>query len=141
MIGFVSYLVPQCGKSGMSTSIPLGIGSILENTRIYIKVTELVTSQPSGQIIQRFVDQNAANTLLVTQESIQHNPNICISADKGNKKGNTNLVKFVCWFDKKDKKVKIFLLDVDCTDEATNETSDALNHSICNIKTFGPMYR
>ena len=53
-----------------------------------------------------------------------------MSFDKGNKKGNKNLAKFVCWFDKAEKQIKIFLLDVDCTDENTNEICDALKHSI-----------
>ena len=101
MIRFASSLVPQCGHSGMSTVMPLAIRSILANAEIDIRVAKLVTRQPSGQSIQRFFEQNAANTLLLTQEIIQHNPNIFISTDKGNKKENKNLDKFVCWFDKK----------------------------------------
>ena len=90
MVKFAFSLVPQCGRYGMSTIIPLAIGSILANTRINIKVAELVTNQPFGQSIQSFVEKNTANALLLAQESIQHNPNICISTDKGNTKGNKN---------------------------------------------------
>ena len=41
MIGFASSLVPQCGHSGISTVMPLAIGSILATTGIDIKVAAL----------------------------------------------------------------------------------------------------
>ena len=66
MLGFASSLVPQCGHAGIATILPLAIGSVLTNAGIDINSGELVDSQPSGQSIQRFVEQNAANTLLLT---------------------------------------------------------------------------
>ena len=143
MIGFASSLVPQCGHAGVSTITPILLGSVLANAGIEIENEKLVNSQPSGNSIQRFVEQNALNTLLLTQESIKDNTNVYVSADKGNKKGNKNLAKFVCWFDKKENQVKIFLLDVDCTDEATKNIADALEHSMrrispnCTISILG----
>ena len=49
------------------------------------------------------------NTMLLTRHSIQKNPNIFVSADKGNKKGNKNLAKFVCWYDIDEKQVNFFI--------------------------------
>ena len=49
---------------------------------------------------------------------------------KVTKKGNKNLAKFVCWYDIDEKQVKFFLLDIDCTDEHTNNIADALTHSL-----------
>mgnify|MGYP003321216558 FL=1 len=137
MLGFASSLVPQCGHAGIATILPLAIGSVLTNAGIDINSRELVASQPSGQSIQRFVEQNAANTLLLIQESLKNVSSIFISADKGNKKGNKNLAKFVCWYSIIEKCVKVFLLDVDCTDEATNEIADALEHSIRRLVPMG----
>ena len=56
-----------------------------------------------------------------------------MSTDKGNKKGNKNLAKFICWYDVEEKQVKTFLLDVDCTDESTEEIVQALTHSLKRV--------
>ena len=58
------------------------------------------------------------------------NPFIYLSVDKGNKKGNKNLAKFLCWYDKTSKRVRIFLTDVDCTDESTEQIVDGIAHSL-----------
>ena len=147
MIGFASLLVPQCGHAGVATILPILIASVFANAGIEIDSKKLVNSQPSDKSIQRFVENNALNTFLLTKESIKANPNIYIyiyiSVDKGNKKGNKNLAKFVSWFDKTEKRVKIFLLDVDCTDETTDNIADAIEHSITrflperNMKILG----
>ena len=44
--------------------------------------------------------------------------------------GNKNLAKFICWYDIYDHGVKTFLLDVDYTDEDTDEIVGALEHSL-----------
>ena len=89
----------------------------------------LVDSQPNKNIVQKFVTTNAVNTCLLTESSIKKNPNVYISADKGNKKGNKNLAKFICWYDNELKKVKTFLMDTDCSDENTSDVADAIEHS------------
>ena len=53
-----------------------------------------------------------------------------MTSDKGNNKGNTNLAKFIFWFDVE---VKDFLFDVDCTNESTPDIMDAMNHSLKRI--------
>ena len=130
MIGYASSLVPQCGHSGVAATLPFMIGSLFANAGLKFDVNEIVNSQPSDKKIQKCVEQNAVNTMIRTRDSIRRNPNIYVSADKGNKKGNKNLAKFVCWYDTEDNEVKIFLLDVDCTDEHTDDIADALTHSL-----------
>ena len=66
---------------------------------------------------------NAVNTILLTRELIRCNSNIYFTCDKGNRKGNKNLAKFIFWYDKQDKKVEVFLLDANCTDEDISEIS------------------
>ena len=66
-----------------------------------------------------------------------------ISCDKGNTDGNKNLAKYLCWYYKEEKRVKTFLLDVDCTDKDTNDIVKAIQHSLARmfndstIKIFG----
>ena len=138
MIGCASSIVPQCGHYGIATVLPFAIGSLLANAGVEFKVEDIVNSQPSNITIQQCVEQNAVNTMILTRDSICKNPNIYVSADKGNKKGNKNLAKFVCWYDIQEKEVKIFLLDVDCTDEHTNNIADALTHSLRRLLPAHP---
>ena len=53
-----------------------------------------------------------------------------ISRDKDNKKGNRNLAKYLCWYCKVDKRVKSYLLDVDCTYNKTDDIANTIKHSI-----------
>ena len=46
------------------------------------------------------------------------------------KKNNKNLAKKNCWFDLETKKVKTFLMDVNCTDEETEDIGVAVVHSL-----------
>ena len=89
-----------------------------------------MTSQPSKNKIKEFVTKNSTTTLLVTEASVKENHVVCISVDKGNKAGNKNLAKFICWYDRENKKVKTFLIDTDCSDDDTDKIADAITHSI-----------
>ena len=79
--------------------------------------------------------KNAVDTILLTRESIRNNPFVFISADKGNKKGNKNLAKYLCWYCVKDRRVKTYLLDVDCSDENSEDVAIAIKHSL--LRMFG----
>lgn len=58
------------------------------------------------------------------------NLNLYLSCDKGNKKGNKNLAKFFCWYDKIQTQVCTYLLDVNCVDEDTSDIFPGIKHSI-----------
>ena len=133
MLEFTASIVPQCGYSGLSTAIPFIIRSFFVNAGVLINSELLVNSQPSDNTLQRLVEQNTVHAFLLVQDSICKNKCVYISADKGNKKGNKNLAKFICWFDLYEKEVKKFLLDVNCTDESTSEIIDAIAHSLRRI--------
>ena len=123
-------MVPQCGYAGLSSVIPLAVGCIFANAGIDIDHDKLVDSLPSHNKIKTLVEQAAIDTMLLTRDSIGPNPSLYVSIDKGNKKGNKNLAKFICWYDKKDKEVKTFLLNVYFTDKKTEDIVDALTHSL-----------
>ena len=42
------------------------------------------------------VIQNAVNIIILTKESITKSPYVFMSCDKGNKKDNKNLAKYIC---------------------------------------------
>ena len=82
-------MVPQAGMSGVATIIPMIAGAVLENAGIKVKTEDIVRSLPANDTIARMVIQNAADTVMLTKESVKNNPIVYISCDKGNKKGNT----------------------------------------------------
>ena len=131
MIGYASSLVPQYDHYGIVAMLLFEIWSLFANTGVKFNIEEVINSQPSDNTIQRFVEQNAVNTMILTRDNIQNSPNIYVSADKGNKKGNKNLSKFVCcWYATGEEEVIFFLLDVDCTDDHTENIDDELTHSL-----------
>ena len=98
MLGMAASVIPQCGYSGLSTAIPFVVGSVFANAGININQEKLIDSQPNRNKIHDFVTENAISTVLLTEDSISKNPHVFISADKGNKKGNKNLAKYICRF-------------------------------------------
>ena len=126
-------MVPQAGMSGVSTIAPMVVAAILHNAGIEISPASIVKSLPSNNAITNMVVNNAADTVILTRESIKRNPVVYISCDKGNKKGNKNLAKYLCWFCVRTERVKTFLLDVDCTDENSADIAKAMKHSLKRI--------
>ena len=106
MILTAASMVPQCGYAGLSSVIPLAVGSVFANAGIPVNHDKLVDSLPSHNHIKNLVEQAAIDTMLLTRDSVGPNPCLYVSIDKGNKKGNKNLAKFICWYDKKEKEVK-----------------------------------
>ena len=137
IICFAASFVPQCGYYGLSSVIPFIIGSIFAYSNNPIDNDLLLNSQPSRDTIQRLVEQNVVDTILLTQESIRKIPYIYISFDKGNKKGNKNLTRYICWYDVDTKQVKTFLLDVCCTDESTDDIANTMARSLKRIFSDG----
>lgn len=130
MLGFAASCLPQAGYDGIARVLPFIVGSFLQNSGITYNRDKLVTSLPSNMTIKKMVEDNAVDNILLTQDSIRKNRFIYICCDKGNKKGNKNLPKFICWYDYDDKKVKVFMIDCDCTDESTEDVALALKHSL-----------
>ena len=84
------------------------IGALFSNAGISIDLDNLVDSAPCKDKIRNCVTENAIDTVLLTQDSVQKNSHIYISSDKGNKKGNKNLAKFIFWFDVAYNEIKKF---------------------------------
>jgi len=133
MIGFGASIIPKAGYEGIAESLPFFIGSFLSNCGISYNPERLVNSLPSNKTIERAVEDNAVSNILLTQDAIRKNLFVYICADKGNKKGNKNLSKFICWYDQSEKKVRTFLIDCDCTNESTIDVTAALNHSLRRV--------
>ena len=130
LIGYAASIVPQCGYAGLATIIPFIVASFLTNAGIPFLSHPLISSMPSPQTIQSLVTEHAIDTSLLMLLSINLNPYVFIALDKGNKKGNKNLAKFLCWYDTVKEIVRTYLIDVDCVDEHTTDVFDGFKHSI-----------
>ena len=141
LLGMAASLVPQCGLNGIMIIQPFCVASVLANAGIKFDIGKLVTSQPSREKLLQLVGETAIDNILLTQKSILNNPILYFSVDKGNKKGNKNLAKYICWYDKKKDAVTIFLVDVNCSDESTDEVADATIHSLRRLFSDGENIR
>ena len=113
MLAFAISTVPQCGFSGFSTIINFVVRFVLANFGLAFTTDELVSSLPSHNKIKEMIIDKAVDTVLLTQNSIRKNQHAFILAEKGNKKGNKNLAKFICWYNIDDHEVKTILLNLD----------------------------
>ena len=138
MIGAAMAMVPKAGCSGFSTALPIAVAGVLENLGLPVQDTSFL---PGKDKVSDMLTEQAIDSILEVQESILKNPFVFISADKGNKAGNKNLAKYICWYDKELKRVRKFLLDVDCSDEDTKDTALALKHALERVwPPDGPIY-
>jgi len=132
MLGMAASVVPGCGYSGVATVLPFAVGAFFINAGLPIEINDVVDALPSRQKLEQMVTSNAIDSVLLAMDSMNE-AHVYLSSDKGNKKGNKNLAKFVCWYDTKDERVKTFLLDVDCTEEETCEIAEAVQHALKKV--------
>ena len=120
---------------------PFCVASVLANAGIKFDIGKLVTSQPSREKLLQLVGETAIDTVVLTQKSILNNPILYFSVDKGNKKGNKNLAKYICRYDKKKDAVTILLIHVNSSEESTDDVVDATIHSLRRLFPDGENIR
>ena len=118
--------------------IPNIIGITFTSAELKLAIDKCIDSIPSDKPIHTSVTNNTIDTILLNQQSIIENLYVYLSVDKGNKKGNKNLARFLCWYDEDTKKIRNFLIDMNCTDESTAEIVEGIIHS---LKKFTPSIR
>ena len=101
MLGFGLTLVPQCSYNSLSSLLPFVISSVFEDAGVPLDNEKLINALPSPQTLRHVITETAVDTVLLTQQSLQTNPCVYLSCDKGNKQGNKNLAKVISWYDKK----------------------------------------
>ena len=130
LLGAAMAMVPKAGCAGFSTALLIAVAGVLENLGVPVNDTLFL---PGKDKVNELLTERAVDSIIEVQESIRKNPFVFISADKGNKAGNKNLAKYICWYDNELKRVRKFLLDVDCTDENTKDTAEAITHALKRV--------
>ena len=82
--------------NGVATKVTMLIGRVLDNTGISFDAGKIVENLPRMKRIGDFFIQNAADTIMLTKKGTNENPVVYTSCNKGNKKGNKNLAKYLC---------------------------------------------
>ena len=72
------------------------IGSVFVNAGVELDMDKLIESMPSSKTIHTSVTNIAVDAIILNQQSIINNPRVYLLVDKGNKKWNKNLAKFLC---------------------------------------------
>ena len=130
MLGFGASFIPQRGYTWLSTMYSFLTNTLLINAGIHVDAKTIIASLLSPQYVQDMVTEHAVDTYFFICQSILDNPYIYAAFDKGNKKENKNLAKFLCWYDRKKKEVCTFLIDVDYVDEDIDAIFDGIIHSL-----------
>ena len=133
LFGIAASIIPQAGMNGMVTVAPMIVSLIFANVGISTNTSKIVDGLPGRDSISNIVIQNTVVTVMLTRENIKQHPIVFFSYNNGNSKGNKNLAKYVYWYCKLDRRVKIYLLDVDCTDKNTGEITDIMRHSLTRL--------
>ena len=138
-LGACMSMLPNAGCAGFANAFPLGLAGVLENIGIDTTDVNVVECLPQRDKLQNLVTERACDSLMLVQESIRKNPYLYLCIHKGNKNGNKNLAKYIAWYDVDWKRVRTYLLDVDCTDKKTKDSAEAVLHSL--KKVFLQTYR
>jgi hypothetical protein len=73
------------------------------------------------------------DSLVKVGNHIHGEDNVFLSCDKGNKKGLSHFVNILSWWDKTEKKVQIFVLDIDVSEGTLEGCAEAIQHSMKKV--------
>jgi hypothetical protein len=75
----------------------------------------------------------AVDSLIEVGNQICGADNVFLSCNKGNKKGLSHFVKILLWWDKAEKKVQTFVLDIDVSEGTSEGCAEAIKHSMKKV--------
>jgi hypothetical protein len=84
----------------------------------------------SASNLPNMLISSAVDCLMEIGNQICLADNVFMSCDKGNKKGLSHFVKILSWWDKIQKKVQTFVLDVDASEGTSEGCAKAIEHSM-----------
>jgi hypothetical protein len=115
--------VPGISLTGAELVIPLVVAAFLADSNLIEDNLDLSLFSKSFASAHNLCDiliSFAVDSLIEVGKQIRGADNVFLSCDKGNKKGLSHFVKILSWWDRTQKKVQIFMLDIDAS-EGTSE--------------------
>jgi hypothetical protein len=130
-----SALVSVLGFSltGAELAIPLVVAAFLADSYLIddkIDLPLFSKSFASARNLRDMLISSAVDSLIEIGNQIHLADNVFMSCDKGNKKGLSHFVKILSWWDKVEKQVQTFVLDVDASEGTSEGCAEAIEHSM-----------
>jgi len=128
--------VPSLALSVAQFLFPIIVVAFLYDTGLFSDGLPSVTfpkSFPSDATLRRYTIKQAVQETISLGRLLVDIP-IYIACDKGNKKGVSHFVKFLCWWNWETGQVESQVLDIDASGGTTEECADASEASMNKLK-------
>jgi hypothetical protein len=129
-------LVPGLSLTGAELVIPLVVFAFLADLHLIDDQIDLELFSKlfvSARNLRNILISFAVDSLIEVGNQINGADNVFLSCDKGNKKGLSHLVKILSWWDKTEKKVQTFVLDIDASEGRPEGCTEAIQHSLKKV--------
>jgi hypothetical protein len=125
--------VPGFSLAGAELAIPLVVAAFLADPNLIddkIDLPLFSQSFASAHNLRDMLISSAVDSLIEIGNQIHLADNVFVSCDKGNKKGLSHFVKILSCWDKVEKEVQTFVLDVDASEGTSEGCAEAIEHSM-----------
>jgi hypothetical protein len=128
--------VPGLSLTGAELVIPLFVAAFLADSNLISDKLDLnlfSKSFASAHNLRDILISFAVDSLIEAGNEIRGAENVFLSCDKGNKKGLSHFVKILSWWEKSQRKVKTFVLDIDASEGTSEGCAEAIKHSMMKL--------
>ena len=125
--------VPGISLTGAELVIPLVVAAFLADSNLIednLDLSLFSKSFASAHNLRDILISFAVDSLIEVGNQIRGADNVFLSCDKGNKKGLSHFVKILSWWDRTQKKVQTFVLDIDASEGTSEGCAEAIKHSM-----------
>jgi hypothetical protein len=123
--------VPGLSLSGAALVIPLVVAVFLADSHLIDDNLDFNLFSKSFASAHNLLDiliSFAVDSLIEVGNQLCGAENVFLSCDEGNKKGLSHFVKISSWWDKIEKKVQTFVLDIDASERTLEGCAEAIQH-------------
>jgi hypothetical protein len=125
--------VPGFSLTGAELAIPLAVAAFLADSNLFDDTIDLPLfskSFASAHNLRDMLISSAVSSLIEIGNQIQLADNVFMSCDKGNKKGLSHFGQILSWWDKVEKQVQTFVLDIHPSKGTSEGCAEAIEHSM-----------
>jgi hypothetical protein len=128
--------VPGLSLTGAELVIPLVVAAFLADSNLINDQIDFKLFSKSFALARNLRDiliSFAVDSLIEVGNQIHGADNVFLSCDKGNKKGLRHFVKILSWWDKTEKQVQTFVLNIDASEGTSEGCAEAIQHSMQKV--------
>jgi hypothetical protein len=128
--------VPGLSLLGAELVIPLIVAAFLADSHLIddnLDFNLFSKSFASAHNLRDILISFTVYSLIEVGNQICGAENVFVLCDKGNKKGLSHFVKILSWWDRIEKKVQTFVLDIDASEGTSEGCAEAIQHSMKKV--------